>query len=107
MIKTAIQANDRTQLLLQQPLTEQQQQIITADALGFIERLVERFAERVPLLLEAREQQQLAIDRGQLPDFIPETRAIREADWKIQNIPHDLQDRRVEITGPVDRKMGD
>lgn len=105
MTDTAIQANDHTQLLLQHPLTEQQQQILTADALSFIGRLVERFAERVPLLLEAREQQQLAIDRGQLPDFLPETRAIREAGWKIQNIPHDLQDRRVEITGPVDRKM--
>ena len=57
MTDTAIQANDHTQLLLQHPLTEQQQQILTADALSFIGRLVERFAERVPLLLEAREQQ--------------------------------------------------
>ncbi|KAE8175795.1 malate synthase A [Photobacterium carnosum] len=105
MIDTAIQANDHSQLLLQQPLTEQQQQILTTDALLFIAQLVERFAERVPLLLEARELQQLAIDRGQLPDFSPETRCIRESEWKIQNIPHDLQDRRVEITGAVDRKM--
>ncbi len=48
---------------------------------------------------------QARMDAGELPDFLPETKAIREGDWKIAGIPHDLLDRRVEITGPVDRKM--
>ncbi len=50
-------------------------------------------------------QQQQAIDDGQLPDFISETASIRNGDWTIRGIPADLQDRRVEITGPVERKM--
>ena len=50
-------------------------------------------------------KRQLEIDRGKLPDFLPETREIREKEWKIAPVPEDLQDRRVEITGPVDRKM--
>lgn len=56
-------------------------------------------------LLTLREQKQTLIDQGQLPDFLPETKDIREGSWKILGIPDDLQDRRVEITGPTDRKM--
>ena len=56
-------------------------------------------------LLAARIQQQQDIDNGTLPDFISETASIRDTDWKIRGIPADLQDRRVEITGPVERKM--
>ncbi len=56
-------------------------------------------------LLAARIQQQQDIDNGRLPDFISETASIRDADWKIRGIPADLEDRRVEITGPVERKM--
>ncbi len=105
MTDTAVQSNYQMKLSLQQPLTESQREILSDDALLFLERLVDRFAERVPLLLEDREQRQRQIDRGQLPDFDPETESIRQSEWKIQNIPQDLQDRRVEITGPVDRKM--
>ncbi len=56
-------------------------------------------------MLEAREEKQARIDAGELPDFLPETQDIREGSWKILGIPQDLQDRRVEITGPTDRKM--
>ncbi len=66
---------------------------------------VKKFAGRVEQLLEAREEKQARIDAGELPDFLPETQDIREGSWKILGIPQDLQDRRVEITGPTDRKM--
>jgi len=105
MIETGIKTNDQTTLALKQPLSDRQQEILSNDALLFIEELVEHFADRVPLLLEDRNQRQHQIDKGKLPDFLPETVDIRESEWKIQNIPQDLLDRRVEITGPVDRKM--
>jgi malate synthase len=81
------------------------QQILSQDASRFVTDL-SHFAEaRRRELLERRRKRQRAIDAGQLPDFLPETTAIRQADWKVATIPADLQDRRVEITGPVDRKM--
>ena len=79
--------------------------VLNEAALTFITELVERFGARVPQLLAAREQRQARIDGGELPAFLPETRAVREGDWKVAAIPADLQDRRVEITGPTDRKM--
>ena len=56
-------------------------------------------------LLELRERRQQEINDGQMPDFLPETREVRDSDWKVTTIPQDLGDRRVEITGPTDRKM--
>nr|WP_235199583.1 malate synthase A [Photobacterium galatheae] len=85
--------------------SEAQHDILSEEAVAFVEKLVTRFAARVPELLATREARQQAIDGGKLPDFLPETQAIRDGDWTIQNIPADLQDRRVEITGPVERKM--
>ena len=79
--------------------------ILTPAALAFLTELTERFGGRVAQLLAAREQRQARIDAGELPDFLPETRVVREGDWKVGAIPADLQDRRVEITGPTDRKM--
>jgi malate synthase len=79
--------------------------ILTAEALQFIGRLAREFESRRRELLEERIKRQLEIDSGKLPDFLPETRKIREGEWKIAPIPEDLKDRRVEITGPVDRKM--
>ncbi len=67
--------------------------------------LVTRFTPKRNKLLAARIQQQQDIDNGKLPDFISETTSIRESNWQIRGIPADLQDRRVEITGPVERKM--
>ncbi|NEZ03756.1 malate synthase A [Wenzhouxiangella sp. XN201] len=68
-------------------------------------RLSKRHRGRVDELLQQRRARQKGFDAGQLPDFPEETRSIRESDWKVAPIPKDLRDRRVEITGPVDRKM--
>jgi malate synthase len=79
--------------------------ILTPDALEFVADLSRRFGDRVAALLEARTARQRQLDAGALPDFLAETRHIREGDWRVTSIPADLQDRRVEITGPTDRKM--
>jgi malate synthase len=80
-------------------------EILTDEALAFIVALHEKFnAERLQLL-ESRVAQQAIFDSGKFPEFPRETADIREANWTAGTIPHDLQDRRVEITGPVDRKM--
>ena len=79
--------------------------ILTPEALRFLTELHHRFDARRRELLDKRAERQKAIDAGQLPDFLPETESIRKADWKAAPIPKDLMDRRVEITGPVDRKM--
>jgi malate synthase len=75
------------------------------EAMGLVQKLHQKFNGRRLELLAAREARQLRIDKGELPDFLPETKSIRESDWVAAPIPGDLQDRRVEITGPVDRKM--
>jgi malate synthase len=80
-------------------------QVLTPAALEFVAELTRRFGAPVSELLAAREQRQKEIDAGKLPDFLPETRSIRESDWKVAKIPEDLWDRRVEITGPTERKM--
>ncbi len=80
-------------------------EILTPEALIFLEGLAERFMARRDTLLARRLERQQAYDGGALPDFLPETQNIRDGDWKVASIPADLQDRRVEITGPVDRKM--
>ncbi|WP_026839717.1 malate synthase A [Gillisia sp. JM1] len=80
-------------------------EILTEDALNFIAALHEKFNARRLSLLEKRLKQQKVFDEGNLPEFPQETQSIRESDWTTGNIPEDLKDRRVEITGPVDRKM--
>ena len=94
-----------TELSFTQRFGAQEQQILTPDAIAFLTELVSRFTPQRNMLLAARVHQQAQIDAGTLPDFISETASIREDDWKIQGIPDDLLDRRVEITGPVERKM--
>jgi malate synthase len=79
--------------------------ILTPEALVFIRDLAREFESRRQALLERRRQVQAEIDGGALLDFLPETKEIRDSDWKVATVPEDLQDRRVEITGPVDRKM--
>ena len=81
------------------------EEILSADALAFVAELHRRFDARRRSLLTARVERQARIDAGELPDFLPETREVREGDWRVAPVPADLQDRRVEITGPVDRKM--
>ena len=87
------------------PVTGQHSEILTPEAIAFLESLSKQFEQRRLELLERRRVRQQEIDGGRLPDFLPETENIRKADWKVAPIPKDLLDRRVEITGPVDRKM--
>jgi malate synthase len=79
--------------------------ILSDEALGFVSALASEFSPRVAELLELRDQRQRDIDGGSMPDFLPETREIRESDWRVTTVPTDLEDRRVEITGPTERKM--
>jgi malate synthase len=79
--------------------------VLTPDALDFLSLLHRSFDARRRALLEAREKRQAQFDAGELPDFLRGTRAIRESEWTVAPLPHDLLDRRVEITGPVERKM--
>ncbi len=79
--------------------------VLSDDALAFVAMLHKEFNPRRLELLAARDLRKARLDAGELPDFLPETREIRESEWTVAPIPHDLQDRRVEITGPVDRKM--
>ncbi len=79
--------------------------IFTAPACEFLVGLVREFKPRLEQLLKTRIEKQQRFDAGALPDFLTDTAAIRDGDWKVADIPEDLQDRRVEITGPVDRKM--
>jgi malate synthase len=80
-------------------------EILTQDALRFLAELARRFEGRRRELIEQRALRQREIYEGRLPDFLESTREIRESEWTVAPIPADLQDRRVEITGPVERKM--
>src|SRR3990170_6315832 len=79
--------------------------ILSPAALDFVADLTRRFGDRITALLDARAARQRELDKGTLADFLPETRQIREAQWQGTTGPADLQDRRVEITGPTERKM--
>ena len=81
------------------------EEILSPPVLAFLADLHRRFDARRRELLARRAERQKRFDAGELPEFLIETRAIREGDWKVAPIPADLTDRRVEITGPVDRKM--
>jgi len=80
-------------------------EILTPEALEFVAKLQREFGHRRNEALQARQDRQSRFDAGELPDFLPATKHIREADWTCAPIPNDLLDRRVEITGPTDRKM--
>jgi malate synthase len=80
-------------------------EILTDEALAFVAGLQREFGGRRDELLEARAERQARLDEGERPDFLGASRSIREADWRVALAPPDLQDRRVEITGPTDRKM--
>ncbi|GGA34379.1 malate synthase A [Psychrobacillus lasiicapitis] len=85
--------------------TDASREILTPEALDFIASIHRLFNERRKELLETREERQKRLDNGGTLDFLQETKAIREGDWTIAPLPDDLKDRRVEITGPVNRKM--
>jgi len=80
-------------------------EILTPAAVAFVEELAGRFTPEIIRLLGERERRQAEFDAGALPDFLPDTRKLRESDWRVAPIPADLLDRRVEITGPTERKM--
>src|SRR6266704_3028888 len=80
-------------------------EILTPEALAFVAKLQHQFGARRKQYIERRQERQRRLDQGQGLDFLPETKQIREGDWKCAPIPSDIQDRRVEITGPTDRKM--
>ena len=84
---------------------ERSEEVLTPEALNLLVELHRRFNPRRLELLAARRTRQAELDAGRLPDFLADTRAIREGEWRVAPAPADLQDRRVEITGPVDRKM--
>lgn len=87
------------------PVTEADRSILTPEAVRFLRDLSRNFEPRRQELLARRRERQQEIDRGQMPQFLPQTAWIRDSEWVAAPIPADLQDRRVEITGPVDRKM--
>jgi len=86
-------------------ITAEYAQILTQEAVALAAKLQRAFGGRRAELLARRMRRQVELDAGALPDFLPETRAVREGDWTCAPIPADIVDRRVEITGPVDRKM--
>jgi malate synthase len=92
-------------VVIKGPIGPRFSEILTKDALAFVAELHAKFDGRRRELLNLRQQRQASFDAGTLPDFLPETKKVRESDWKIASLPKDLHDRRVEITGPVDRKM--
>jgi len=102
---TTIKAGQHPAVEFAAPLPEPAREILNPDALSLLAMLQQRFHARRVELLEAREARQRQLDAGALPDFLDDTADIRAADWRIAPVPADLQDRRVEITGPVDRKM--
>src|SRR5213083_1988133 len=79
--------------------------VLTPEALEFVWRLQEEFGSLRTALLERRGRRQAELDGGALPDFLWETAAVRADRWQVAAAPADLEDRRVEITGPVERKM--
>ena len=81
------------------------ERILTPEALAFVADLERRFGKRRRELLALRKARQKRLDAGEKPDFLPETRHVRESDWRVAPLPRDILDRRIEITGPTDRKM--
>jgi malate synthase len=86
-------------------ITPEYAQILTPEAVALVAKLQRAFGGRRSELLARRAKRQAEFDAGKLPDFLPETRVVREGRWTCAPVPADIQDRRVEITGPVDRKM--
>jgi len=86
-------------------VTDEFAKILTSDALSFISELHYEFNGQREELLKKRAQRQAQLDKGNFPDFLPETKSVREGVWTVAPTPKDLLDRRVEITGPVEQKM--
>ncbi len=93
------------QVELKGPVEGRAREVLTPEALRFVGRLQREFGARREELLRLRDARQTRIDAGELPEFPGATTSVRDADWSVAPAPKDLQDRRVEITGPTDRKM--
>jgi len=102
---TTIKAGQHRVVEFTAAIPEPATEILNPDALSLLASLQQQFGARRQDLLEARARRQRTLDDGEMPDFRPETEHVRAADWRIAAVPADLRDRRVEITGPVDRKM--
>ncbi|MFP6746632.1 MAG: malate synthase A [Alphaproteobacteria bacterium] len=87
------------------PMSEGYENILSSEALAFLAAMERKFGQRRRNLLAYRVEVQAKIDGGWLPNFLAKTKSVRDGDWTITSVPHDLMNRRVEITGPVDRKM--
>src|SRR5258708_28252378 len=103
MSEVMVQAAEDVEILA--PVHPQWESILTPEALAFVAALHREFNPRREELLARREARKQRLDAGELPVFLPETQAVRDTEWVVAPIPEDLLDRRVEITGPVDRKM--
>jgi malate synthase len=80
-------------------------EVLTPEALAFVARLQREFGGRRLELLQKRDERQARLDAGESPQFLTDTKSVRDSEWRVAKVPKDLQDRRVEITGPTDRKM--
>src|ERR1700676_3920647 len=93
------------QVVLKGPNEGRSTEVLTPEAMAFVARLQREFGQRRLELLKARDERQARIVAGELPQFLADTESVRKSDWMVAKAPKDLQDRRVEITGPTDRKM--
>lgn len=104
-MSTAMPIAQQSILTITAPITPAYAEILTPEAVAFVGGIVQRFSDRRNELLARRVERQRQLDAHVMPDFLPETASIRESDWHVAPTPADLQDRRIEITGPVERKM--
>jgi malate synthase len=93
------------QVVLMGPNEGRSAEVLTPEALAFVARLQREFGPRRLELLRMRDERQARLDAGEAPQFLAETESVRKSEWSVAKAPEDLQDRRVEITGPTDRKM--
>jgi malate synthase len=94
-----------SQVVLKGPNEGRSTEVLTPDALSFVARLQRQFGNRRLELLRQRDERQAGLDAGESPQFLTDTQSIRKSEWSVAKAPRDLEDRRVEITGPTDRKM--
>src|SRR6202521_4898951 len=90
---------------LKGPVSGRAADVLTPEALGFVGKLQGEFGARRLELLRLRDERQARLDAGESPEFLAGTMTVRDSEWRVAAVPKDLQDRRVEITGPTDRKM--
>ncbi len=101
----ATRRTDVADITIQAPVCPAQSEVLTPEAQAFLAALANEFEHTRRQLLQARAERLQELRKGKLYDFLPQTKDVRDSEWHVAPIPEDLQDRRVEITGPVDRKM--